>query len=544
MPSAKKVRVPQSPYVPPAARGVGKVCSTSRASDNLHFEQALATSTSSAHLEKQGVEGAVGGNEALQSKANHRVRNKTAAGDGVATQRALVAGVQATAAAPAPAAAAVDGRTPAEKATTKAPGNRHPRPRTPTVKTIMPLEPATERSGLAKGKLKETQKGKAKDPVSNGDFNRSCNVPSTSSTSMFCQKSPPSKTARSREGRRKTRQAWSQYVPPGRRGGTAPEEGGQLQNLVAEASEVADAQTAKYDPRSVAGRPKVEASKTELQVTGDSNNSTIGEPVDGLASTMETTLSVSNPSTDASTPTTSKSGAREESGGNNKVGLAALENNLGKNVEVDGFTGGVKRAVADHFPGSATRAERKRSELTESAEASALKETGSSDGVAGDSTRPFAPRRSGTDTEIPGAVAAGTELEAGEENLGSNTAHILTSPSIGKETQESDGERKSKEDIPAKAPIGKYVPPGRQKIIDAKGFAGNNSSMANNASGMGPLWTSRPPVRVTQRARSSDRETSPARPAPARMARVVGGGMSAYGASISEYSGEPHGIYD
>lgn len=54
--------------------------------------------------------------------------------------------------------------------------------------------------------------------------------------------------------------------------------------------------------------------------------------------------------------------------------------------------------------------------------------------------------------------------------------------------------------------------------------------------GMGPLWTSRAPIRVSQRARPSDREASPVRPSPTRVAGVVSGGMSAYGANISEYS--------
>lgn len=89
----------------------------------------------------------------------------------------------------------------------------------------------------------------------------------------------------------------------------------------------------------------------------------------------------------------------------------------------------------------------------------------------------------------------------------------------------------------------RYVPPGRRKLIEGALAAGNDGGTAVDgaaATGMGPLWTSRAPVRVSQRARPSDREaTSPSRPAPARVAGAVSGGMSAYGANISAYSGEP-----
>ena len=95
-----------------------------------------------------------------------------------------------------------------------------------------------------------------------------------------------------------------------------------------------------------------------------------------------------------------------------------------------------------------------------------------------------------------------------------------------------------------RAPVERYVPPGRQKILDAA------TTRADSAEDWrGPLWTSRATIRVRQKERPSDGQTSessPTRPAPARVARVVSGGMSAYGANISEYSGEsrraPEGV--
>lgn len=102
-------------------------------------------------------------------------------------------------------------------------------------------------------------------------------------------------------------------------------------------------------------------------------------------------------------------------------------------------------------------------------------------------------------------------------------------------------------ELPAlKPPSARYIPPGRRKALDTEAAAAAASGRDLNGGGggaagdgMGPLWASRAPVRVSQRERPSDRDAeAAARPNPSRVAGVVSGGMSAYGANISEYSGE------
>lgn len=105
-------------------------------------------------------------------------------------------------------------------------------------------------------------------------------------------------------------------------------------------------------------------------------------------------------------------------------------------------------------------------------------------------------------------------------------------------THATKGEDKEDQELPPlKPPAARYIPPGRRKALDAEAAAGGSDGAAGD--GMGPLWTSRAPVRVSQRERATDKDASAAaRPAPVRVAGVVSGGMSAYGANISEYSGE------
>lgn len=78
-----------------------------------------------------------------------------------------------------------------------------------------------------------------------------------------------------------------------------------------------------------------------------------------------------------------------------------------------------------------------------------------------------------------------------------------------------------------------YVPPGGRMKVE--------SAPQNDGESMGPLWPSglnRKPVRVSQKARASDGGSSPSRSSPFRVATAVSGGKSAYGVSIEEYSGE------
>lgn len=153
------------------------------------------------------------------------------------------------------------------------------------------------------------------------------------------------------------------------------------------------------------------------------------------------------------------------------------------------------------------------------------------------------------DTSADGADRKPLEVELSQPD---NAADAISSAKgVTKEDVEGadsgdkghQGEGKPSQAKPASS--ARYVPPGRRKILDAEAAAAASESGTNTKNGdppaeyMGPLWPSRGPVRVSQKARPSDREASPARPAPARVAGVVSGGMSAYGASISEYSGEP-----
>eukprot|EP00904_Undaria_pinnatifida_P007472 jgi/Undpi1/3855/HiC_scaffold_16.g07224.m1 len=148
--------------------------------------------------------------------------------------------------------------------------------------------------------------------------------------------------------------------------------------------------------------------------------------------------------------------------------------------------------------------------------------------------------QAGTESVAP--TTPGKEDEAGQTQpppeLGGDTSggNAAAAASEEKRNGDSPGLLASQELPVAKAPSARYVPPGRRKIIDAEVAALNETGASETARGMGPLWTSRAPVRVSQRARPSDRESSPVRPSPARVAGVVSGGMSAYGANISEYS--------
>lgn len=97
---------------------------------------------------------------------------------------------------------------------------------------------------------------------------------------------------------------------------------------------------------------------------------------------------------------------------------------------------------------------------------------------------------------------------------------------------------------PFKTVSAPYIPPGRRKMMEAAPQTAPEATGGDamgGSTGIGPLWTFRAPVRVSQRARPTDGESSPSRPPPSRVAAVVSGGMSAYGANIEEYSGKRPG---
>lgn len=125
-----------------------------------------------------------------------------------------------------------------------------------------------------------------------------------------------------------------------------------------------------------------------------------------------------------------------------------------------------------------------------------------------------------------------------EEHANAADATMQSGPDAKEqEAKEATEDGKTREKCPVKAPFSPYVPPGRRQAMETADAA------AAGLEGMGLLWPSvgRTPVRASQRARPTDGGTSPSRPAPARVAAVVSGGMSAYGANISEYSGTHYG---
>lgn len=134
------------------------------------------------------------------------------------------------------------------------------------------------------------------------------------------------------------------------------------------------------------------------------------------------------------------------------------------------------------------------------------------------------------------AACTSKEDDTVEEKTGARTP--TTGPK-DKEEVTSDGVVPEKITSPKKITDSTpYIPPGRRRTMGE-----SPQGEQRKEPPMGPLWPSgsvRTPVRVSQKARPSDSAngSSPTRSTPSRVAGVVGGGMSAYGAKIEEYSGE------
>ncbi|CAM9708362.1 unnamed protein product [Ectocarpus fasciculatus] len=305
------------------------------------------------------------------------------------------------------------------------------------------------------------------------------------------------------ERRRKPRQAWAQYVPPGRRGGGA----------------------------SSSSSSSVPAGSS----SGNENHSSCPR------------------SEDTNKPPSSKAGGGGSSGGKgSRPGLkekptivaaadgpASADQGASEHTTTTATTTSSSLCHAHGDKAGAKAAAASPPESQPSCPPAPAKNSGGSSGTNDASTEPAA-------TSAPDRTSE--ERQDGENAPAASDASrekIVEPPASDSKRVEEQvtGDKKEDQDLPAfKPPAARYVPPGRRKALDAElAAAADNGSNGGAAAGdgMGPLWTSRAPVRVSQRERPSDREASPARrPAPARVARVVSGGMSAYGTNISEYSEE------
>ncbi|CBN78024.1 expressed unknown protein [Ectocarpus siliculosus] len=304
------------------------------------------------------------------------------------------------------------------------------------------------------------------------------------------------------ERRRKPRQAWAQYVPPGRRGGGA-----------SSASSVPASSSSGNENHSSCPRPE------------DTNKSTSSKARDGGSSERKGSRPAlkEKPSVvvvaDGPAPADQQEGASEQT-----TTTSTTSSSL---CHAHGDKTGAKATAAPPLESQA------------SCPPSPAKNREGSSRTNGASTEPTATSALDRTSE---------EHQDGENAPAASEARqkIVEPPpaSDSKRFEENvTGDKKEDQELPAfKPPAARYVPPGRRKALDAELAAAADSGSSGGAAagdGMGPLWTSRAPVRVSQRERPSDRDASPARrPAPARVAHVVSGGMSAYGTNISEYSEE------
>lgn len=299
------------------------------------------------------------------------------------------------------------------------------------------------------------------------------------------------------EGRRKPRQAWAQYVPPGRRGTASSSESARSSAPESNSSKPMEESArpcGSSDP--VGGR---EAPSQEAAPQRSSDVVVLDEPVVEEHASLGASI------------TTSSLSLSDACGddGNAEPALDPEE---------------CKAPVSSPSP---------HAETASTAVARDFAGTAPSQAVHREC-------QEGTETSYPPAAAtfSGAAETPCEEEPTINTSISDAATS----STDSSCCRKEDQELPQlKPPAARYIPPGRRKALDAEAEAAAASGGGDGGAagdGMGPLWTSRAPVRVSQRERATDGDASPARPAPARVARVVGGGMSAYGANISEYSGE------
>ncbi|CAM9196153.1 unnamed protein product [Ectocarpus sp. 13 AM-2016] len=304
------------------------------------------------------------------------------------------------------------------------------------------------------------------------------------------------------ERRRKPRQAWAQYVPPGRRGGGASSassvpasssSGNENHSSCPRAEDTNESTSSKArDGESSGGKGSCPALKEKPSVVAAADGPAPADQQEGASEQTST----------ATTTSSSLCPAHGNKTGSKATAVPTLESQASCPPSPAKNRGGSSRTDGAYTDPTAT---------------SALDQT-SKEHRDGEN----APAGSDPREKIVEPPPA-SDSKRVEENV--------------------TGDKNEDQELPAfKPPAARYVPPGRRKALDAELAAAADSGSSGGAAagdGMGPLWTSRAPVRVSQRERPSDRDASPAsRPAPVRVARVVSGGMSAYGTNISEYSEE------
>ena len=662
--NAKKTRAPRTPYVPPAARRNANAGNTS---DNLscqHDDSSIGKSRRLSAVGEKGARGHLGANEPGQRAGVVRAgrspgKGKTSSehhyqGTNAESRQARPATTAATTATTA-AAAAVAPKTTTPGGSPRTPNGR-PSATKSTAKLTTPSTTERARPANKRDERREQEPG--------NDFQRQCSVKPAAGDTNTCQEPPAleatnTEAARARaaaresargetdavtgKGRRKPRQAWSQYVPPKRRGspssGSATEE---VQPALRHPSTAeANAASVRVDNTSVPSAPNL-GSTSPGDYCSSIVNSRDSESCPAFATSGSTPKAASSDlpndapdlgdadgaieSEDPSTAVAHRTAAVVAGavGADHQLQCDDLSVEMGRSVTEsqqpkllaeDTAAAFVAQAPTDLLPaghaGAAgsllgrsdddccygsvdvgassnqrggrggerthsggtseadtaissprTSADSMPAAMAEEAEVpprstpapSALQasaSTGSSGGGGGggdgsssssssdEAARDRAPtsqaaRDRQAPTESAGCTTSGSEVEAGHmlPELGGGAGG--GNAAAGEDNGSGDGE-----EIPvAKAPSARYIPPGRRKIIDAEVAAFKESGAGGTAGRMGPLWTSRAPIRVSQRARPSDREASPVRPSPARVSGVVNGGMSAYGANISEYSGK------
>lgn len=668
--SAKKTRAPRTPYVPPAARRSANAGNTS---DNLSYQQddsSIAKSRRPSAVGEEGARGLRGANEPGQRAGV--VRASPIPGKGNSQRRAQGTCAEDKKVRPAATAATTTATTaPAVAPTTTAPGGASPRAAAPNGRPSAAKPTAKLSTPSATEKARPVNKrDERREQELGDDFQRRCSVKFAAGDTNTCHeptaleatnteasRASAAGTERARgeadpvigKGRRKPRQAWSQYVPPKRRGSpssaSATEEAQPALRHPSTAGANAAAVRAENninsalsvpnlgytspppgDSCSTVGRdaescPAFEMSgSTDKAISRDMTND--GPDLRGAngAIECEDPSTVEPHGTKAMIPTavgadhqqqyddrsaeTERSVAESQQlkffaekaaafsvaqspsglpaghadatdslqGRSNNdccygsVDVGASPNQRGAHEgeqedprgasEADTATSSPEISADSRPAALAEEAEvpprptpaRSPRQASSSAGISdsgigSVKGGGSSSGSSSSSTaaRNRAPTSQAAcdrqaRTENAGGTTSGSEVETG------HTPPELAGDASGGNAVagENNGTEDSQELPVAKAPSARYVPPGRRKIIDAEVAACNKAgtSGTGTAGGVGPLWTSRAPIRVSQRARPSDREASPVRPSPARVAGVVSGGMSAYGANIAEYSGK------
>lgn len=315
--------------------------------------------------------------------------------------------------------------------------------------------------------------------------------------------SPPKVAGGATGNRRQPRQAWSQYVPPGRRGA------GSNESVRSPVPETKPSTPTVVDSRGIVGSSGGASSRPPLnqKATKHRSSTVVADDQPAAATAADEQTASAETTATPSSPSTSDACDVE---GNETVSSTTREER--------------RTSCAAHSPVPSPIPAARSNRL-------AARET------TGNTPPPMAAceEREARADPSRAAPAVGTDaLETPCKEPTNGTAKSEPSRDVDDHDQDQLP--------PFKPPSARYIPPGRRKALDAEAAAA--AANGDDAAGdwMGPLWTSRAPVRVSQREREPTNASPASRPSPARVAGVVSGGMSAYGANISEYSGESRGL--